>query len=651
MFRALFFKEWKEKFIIISFGAIVLLLALAVYLGFPKDQTRGEFFTGALLVFFFPFMALLIGAGGFEPEFRNDSWAYLFSRPVGKGTIWAVKYISLLSQLACLWLAFLGMMATFPGLRALVVGLRLPVAFGTEINFLPWSLLFSFFLFTLAFSLSPLSDKWLNLLFGALFIGLGLAFAAYWASTLVTALLLGQSFDETRWLHAFRWGIIFMGGGFAAASLLTFTHTDFSQPRKKTARFVRLAGPAILAAIILSSGWTALLPHSGEHYISLAGDVAGRAYINTTAGIFEYDSTKDELDRIAGSGFFLGSLFGSSYAPVRNGDMLVLKLGRRNSLLTLWIMNAGSAKRKQLLGPGLPPGDPRSRIETWECRLSPDAKKIAFINENARQTPLGTQSPLWSMNADGSGLKNHSIDPSVFKEEKDCVVRLAAWTASGDSVLLAQQGRRSGIPSRLWLVNLNDGASRALLEYSGISWYFFLSPSGRQLAVPYKIVEKDSSRLAIALVDLDSLAVKSIDVAGDRSIFRMAWSPGSDRLAVLVRKGTLRGTGAFILEVLSIPDGKILASREMTTEERIGQLYGLDWMKDGIRLALGDPGGGRCLKILGSKLEEEKTFPVPASVGSPWSIMVSNDKILVAKNDPERLWRVDLGTKRWKRLY
>ena len=100
MFIALFLKEWKEKIIIFAFGLGLLALSLAMALGLSKHPDAPELVMGGLLVPFFSAMALLLGAGGFEQESRHDAWAYLFSRPIGKGAVWAVKYLSLLRQLA-----------------------------------------------------------------------------------------------------------------------------------------------------------------------------------------------------------------------------------------------------------------------------------------------------------------------------------------------------------------------------------------------------------------------------------------------------------------------------------------------------------------------------------------------------------------------
>jgi Tol biopolymer transport system component len=652
MFITLYLKEWKEKFGILVFGIGILALFFGVDIGLTKNAEAREPVMGVVLVFFFPVMALLLGAGGFEPESHNDAWAYLFSRPVGKGTIWAAKFLSLLSQLACLCLLFLMGMITVPGLKSLAAGFRLPVAFGTELSFLPWSLLVSLFLFSIAFSLSPFSKRWINLFFGAFFIGLLLAFIAYEASTFVTALLPDKWLDEEKWLHAFRWSLILMSGASILASLLTLMREDFSQPRKKIGRFAGYAAPFAVVALVIAAAWTALLPRSGERYLSLVADVNGRAYFDGTPGIFEYDSAKDKVRRIAGSGFIL-SFFEPGHAPASSGEMLAVGLGRPGSdrdSLTLWIMNADGSRKKQLLGPGLPPDDPRSRLAAYSTCLSPDAKRIAFIDENAFRKPLLEQSPLWSMNADGTGLKNHRVDSAVFKEDKDYYIRLAAWTGSRDAVLISQLARRSGIPARLWLANLNDGTSRVLLEFVAVGWYVNLSPSGRVLAVPYKIIEKGNFRLAIALADLDTLEIKTIEVNGDRSIFRLNWSPVGDKLAFFARKGTARETGAYILEVVSVPGGKILASREMTTDERTGQLYDIDWLKDGARLVLSDP-VGRCLKILGANLDVERTISNSTSLRSPWSIMVSGDKILANDNEPHRIWRFDLSRNSWKRIY
>ena len=649
MFGRLFVKEWKEKIHIFMFGLALLVLCLVVELGLPKDQNACEIVAGGLLILFFPFMGVLLGAGGFESESRNDAWAYLFSRPISKVTIWVAKFMALLSILAGLWLGFLGMLWAVPGFHALVEGLRLPIAFRAAISLLPWSLLFSLFFLTIAFSLSVLSGKWSTVLFTSSFAGLVLVLLASGEAAVVLGFIRQEWLDEDTWLHALRWGTIFMAIAFAGASALTLKRADFSQPRKKTARFIGYAAPFLVTAVVFSAAWTALLPRMGERYLRLTGKSGSEAFFKTENGLFKYSPDRDQVTRLA-----KGVVLDFGISSVRNGKIVYVAYemwrNNKNNPEVLWAISADGSGKTRLAGGGFKTGDPRVSIDPWHLALSFDGQRVAILDERARSVAGRTPTPLWSMKSDGTELKPHVLDPAIFDNANDYFVELAGWTGSQNGVLISLLSRRAGFPSKLWVSNIDNGTSRILLEYIAVGWYVLPSPGGRMLAIPYKILEKDNARLAIALVDLDSLQIKTVGVDGNRSIFRPNWSPSGDKLAFFARKGTSRGSGAYILETVSVPDLKVLASREMTTEERTGQLYDLDWLSDGSRLAVSDP-TDRCLKILGPDLGEEKRIPFPASIRSPFNIMVSGDKVMINDDARHALWRLDLKTGAWKRIY
>jgi Tol biopolymer transport system component len=653
MFRTLFFKEWKEKLAIFAFGLGLLALALAVNLGLTKNADTRELVTGGLLALYFPFMALLIGAGGFEPESRNDAWAYLFSRPVGKGAVWAVKYLSLLSQLACLWLVFLATMVAVPGLKALVSGFRLPIAFGTELQFLPWSLVISLFFFTLAFSLSPFSANWLNLLFGSLFIGLILAFIAYWASTFVTVLLRDDWFDEKKWLHAFRWNLLLMGVAAGLASLLTLTRVDFSQPRKKIARFAGLAAPCLVAALLIAAAWTALLPRSGDRFIYMLDRSGGATYFQTDKGLFSYDWDREKTKRLTRG---RAGIYESS--PIRGGKMVFYDVDlsvKKYKPTVLWSMNTDGSQETRLVGGGFKPEDPRSQLSPNMFLLSPDGKQVVFFDLGALFAKGNTGSPLWAINTDGSGLRNLALPEALTKGRgTDFYLNLMAWPAASPSCILLTQ-RPNGPQGRpkLWLYNLGDKSSRVLLDDARLIWYGGISPRGDYLVFSSSSTSGPGWRLNILdlkSLDLKAPDLKEVEIPGWRFAYRATWSPKGDKLAFLARQGITPGKGKFALMVVSTAEWKVLASKELTEDEKAGQSYSFDWLEDNARLVLCDP-TERTLSVLGPDLSEEKRIAVPAPIAAPFGFRVSGDKALVIDGERNTLWRLNLRTEGWKRVY
>jgi hypothetical protein len=653
MFIALFLKEWKEKFSILIFAVGLLALSLVADIGLTKNPDAQELVTGGLLVIFFPLMALLIGAGGFEPESRNDAWAYLFSRPIGKGTVWAIKYISLLSQLACLWLIFLGAMMAFPGLRELVAGFRLLIAFGTQLSFLPWSLLVSLFFLTLAFSLSPFSNKWLNLLFGALFIGVILAIVAYWASTLVTVLLRDEWFDERKWLHAFRWSLILMGGASVLASLLTLTRVDFSQSRKKIAHFAGYAAPFLAVAIGVAAAWTALLPRTGYRYVNVIGRSDVATCFQTEKGIFAYNWSNEKITRLARgrAGFY-------EVAPIRAGKIVFYDVDvsvKKNKPTVLWSMNTDGSQRTRLVGGGFKPEDPRSRVSPYLFLLSPDGKQVVFFDEGRMYGTQKEGSPLWAINIDGSDLRNLPVPQELARERRNNYwLNFVAWPAANPACfIINQRGYGPQGQGRLWLYDLRERSCRVLFDDSRLIWYGAISPQGDWLVFPSRTPPDVQLRLNV--LDLRTLNSKTPDLQemktpGWRFAFRTTWSPNGDKLAMFARQGATPGKGSYALIVISLAERKVLSSRELTDNEETAQSYSLDWLDDSARLILCDP-KERALTILRSDLSEEKRIPFPASVDYLYGPRVTGEKALVNEENAHRLWRLDLKTGSWKKIF
>jgi ABC-type transport system involved in multi-copper enzyme maturation permease subunit len=86
MFEKIFRREWKDKLDLLIFACAGILLHILAFLLLPGKKDLLDILTGAMTVIFLPFIGLLLGAGGFAAEFKDDAWAYLFSRPVRRST-------------------------------------------------------------------------------------------------------------------------------------------------------------------------------------------------------------------------------------------------------------------------------------------------------------------------------------------------------------------------------------------------------------------------------------------------------------------------------------------------------------------------------------------------------------------------------------
>ena len=55
--------------------------------------------------------------------------------------------------------------------------------------------------------------------------------------------------------------------------------------------------------------------------------------------------------------------------------------------------------------------------------------------------------------------------------------------------------------------------------------------------------------------------------------------------------------------------------------------------------------------FLGPDLQETGRIDLPARIKEPGQPAVVGDQVLVADGKTDSLWRLDLATKRWKRIY
>ncbi len=88
MFTTLYFKEWREKALIFFFELGILALLLGAQF-FVQNKDLREWLVYAVLLLFFPVAALILGAAGFEAEYRQGAWAYLLPGPsAGRRSGW-----------------------------------------------------------------------------------------------------------------------------------------------------------------------------------------------------------------------------------------------------------------------------------------------------------------------------------------------------------------------------------------------------------------------------------------------------------------------------------------------------------------------------------------------------------------------------------
>ena len=645
MFKTLLIKEWKDKALVALFGLAMMAVFLAAFIGFGDNRDLREIVPAGFLIIFFPFLGLMLGAGAFESEFRDGAWAYLLSRPVRKETVWLAKLAALLSILAVFGLAFLGLMAALPGLGEVVAGFKLPEMLDAGLDLFPLVLLSSLFYFSVAFALSILSEKQLGLVLGSLVLGLtvqgALSFIAYRAE------LRGWLSNSGRlpWLDAYKLALVLSSLAFLAASLITFRKADFSQPRRKAASLAKHAVLFLAAAWLLSGLWPALRPGPPERVTSAVDIIGEAAYFATTKGFYRYDIAQDSLDKIA------RWRSQDAWTAVGQGKILYTAGWDPEELPPLRAMNLDGSGKRILLGPGSEA--PPAEWQTWNSVLSPDGRRAAVFAREGDEGVASIDAPrsLWLVRTDGSGVKKlPPLDPDLQnKGDRRVWLFLAGWSAATDSlILMARSSAETGMA--LWTYELATGAQRRLSQAERLS-YPSVSPDGRSVFIirgsgrsgPFETVIIDVASGETTLVK--KLEARNSSIYG--SLTGFAWSKSGGDVAFLIKKDG----GVYSPAYFSRSEGRLVETGEdLTAGDASSAPPSIDWSDGGATLVLGIP-RDRCLKVLDRRLAEVKTVGVPADVPKSYYVRPAKDAVFLQGFGPESVWKLDLKTGTWKKIW
>ena len=652
MFTTLYFKEWREKALIFTFELSILavLLGAQFFLQQKKDIREGLIY--AVLLLFFPFAALILGAAGFESENRQEAWAYLFSRPVSRVVVWLAKLAALASMFTVLWIIFLAAWAAFPAVRELASGPRVLLEYVAESGFPWWSVGLSAFLLIVAFSLSLLRARQFNLLFVALLLGLVFP-AVAWGLIISKVGGFMAWLAPTKALRTLLISLVLMTLAFVGASLLTLVRSDHSQPRKQTRSF---AGSLVLFLVLALGGTVAtalFIPVPGDHYLSLVTSSGDNAIYATERGILTYDASSGRIRWLAKTRYPEYLL--SSPANGRIAYSTLDIKGRRDITHEVWTVGMDGRDRRLAIGRGSPgPWDP-AHSNIMGLMIRPDGRSIAFLTRAASSRSGGALPALWTVNVDGTGLEQRPLDALLADgTTENRWLFLTAWGRTANVLLILK--RHSPQPGQsqfgLWAYDLDRRTLRKFED--GVlpaSWRESMSPredllaiklsSGAGLGLPAK---------ALAFIDLATMKRTAIVEGTDLVLSRVQWDPAGERLLFQVKRPAPEGRADYAIAIYSLAAGKVVAEESFAASEREAWMMWTAWMPDG-RSILARDAESRSLKILDLALRETGRFDLPARIKEPGQPAVVGDQVLVVDGKTDSLWRLDLSTKRWKSIY
>jgi len=656
MFKTLLIKEWKDKALLVAFGLGIMGLMLASFLLFGNDQDLRELIPATFLIFFFPVIGAMLGAGAFESEFRDGAWTYLLSRPVRKETIWSAKLVALLLILAGFWLVFIGLMAVVPGLGDVIAGFNFPKIVGSGLSLFPLILLSSLFFFSIAFSFSILTDKQLSLVFGSLFLGFVLESVLFFFAFQAVGRAMLTHAGQFPTLGAFILSLVLSSLAFLAASLLTFLKTDFSQPNRKTRALAIWCLLFLAAAWALSAAWPVLRPGPKEELDGGIWVVGKEAFLSTNRGLYRYDAESDRFKKII--------RLRSEYPHyVTGGGKVLYVLGYdRPEGPALWVANTDGSGKRLLVGGGgwhrrRQRGQGGTPVYIWfqSILLSPDGKTAALLYEEASDAaPREHKTSLASIGTDGTGLTKLSPpDPrTAGNGEEFSWGAPLAWLESPDGLLIVAYppaSPRQARPTGLWRYDLASGAQAKLFESPRIAG-FYPDPTGKSVLM---VTRKNISAgpVDVSLLDLATgtetpvTTIERSETPLWPTITSIVWSADGDKIAFLARQaGGLLRPAVYLLK-----ERRLVLPDDVQVHELL-LWASLDWTADGLKLVLADP-AARSLQIMGPDLDWKTTMAVPASMSQRFRARPVGDAVLVSDPDNEAVWRLDLKTEKWKKVW
>jgi hypothetical protein len=651
MFIALYFKEWREKALVFVFALGLLILLLGAQF-FVQNKDLREWLVYAVLLLYFPLAALLLGAAGFEAEYRQGAWTYLFSRPVSRVATWLAKFGAVLSMFTVLWLVFIGAWAALPAIRSLAAGPREILEYIVADGFPWWSLGLSLFLLVVAFSLSIIHERQLQLMFLSLVLGLFLV-AAAWMLTISKAAGFMAWLDPARAFRTLLIGLVLMAFTFIGASLLTLSRSDFSQPRHRTRTYLAWFVPLLILALATTFAIALWVPMPTGHFLYLLGSYDGKAFFHTERGVIAYDATSGDFRRLTHSkhAIYLVSSFSAGHLAYLVYDMK----SADDAIGEVWVVNADGSGRARVLGRDAPapwPADP----DIQDILISPDGRKVAVLTRSA--TPQGSHkiltSTLWTVNADGSGLeKLHAESWETIGGYSSLMTFFVGWGRQGNALLIRTTVTKASskpFAQDLWLYDL-DARTMSKIQDDAVpaSWRESMRPGGDLLAIKYPAGDRVSTR-RLALLDLSTMERTDIAEGLQSTLSRIQWDPSGERMFYCLMHTGPGGRPYYVLAIYSLSAHKTVAERVIARGEREGSPFGASWTPDGRSLVSCDSEDRRLI-FLSPDLQETGRIDLPARIEKPWGPTVIGNQILIGDSATHSLWRLDLEKKSWKRIY
>ena len=286
--------------------------------------------------------------------------------------------------------------------------------------------------------------------------------------------------------------------------------------------------------------------------------------------------------------------------------------------------------------------------------LSPDGKTAVFFSEQVVETvPRSNKKTIMSIRTDGTGLKKlPPLDPALAGTGGEYTwIRTNAWLESSNSLLLMRRPQRTLMS--LWTYNLATGAQASLFETPRLG-QCIVSPGHDKVFIVYQ--PEVRGPIDVTLLDIASaeyapvLKVENPDGSIWSSVMRPVWNRKGDKVAFLVQQDG----GVLTPAVYLLKERRVVMLNNVRVREWLDSAPTLGWTSGDAKLVLAIP-EERSLKILDLSLAVERAIPVPPSIGEYFEVCSTDDTVLIRETQGEAhrgsIWRLDLKTEKWKKIW
>ena len=434
---------------------------------------------------------------------------------------------------------------------------------------------------------------------------------------------------------------LFIALSFILASIMTLMKADFSQMGRKILIFSKFVALFLVISLALSTvgiarrdlftGSKYFFPFSSFKYQE---NVYTYAYTRGVSRIIKYNSEYDRAEKLSGKSLSPYSKFSIA------GDKIVyskyVPLSPKGRGINLWIINTDGTEEKALVEIDNP-DSPFYNLEIWgSSLLSPEGKKVIFLTGMKDKKSKKNVVTAWWMNVDCSGIKKKTLEyPTNYSD-----FELVAWSEPENHIILMFEVKSptfKPIANKIVVVNLENMTQQILFEnVIGEIHKVKVSPAHDYSALGSRGDPDDKEKLV--LLDLKTLEKKTVFEADLLKLWAVKWSQDGKKILF---------SRANELWTYFLSEGRL----KKISQRNYGHEVGFDWLADNKRLVLMVPVDGEYhLSVLGEDFKEEKRIKIPYPVEGPifaWGL--DNKVLLKFRKGP--LWRLDLETEKWKKVY